>query len=120
MRAWIGRSIVGIGVIHTVFGLVFMRSTLLILWNERLLNTVNGQPPREATFWFLYAGLLMILLGSLINRLERNGLAIPPLFVWSLFALTVIGVVVMPISGLWLLGAPSVGLVVRMVSRKDA
>jgi len=110
----------GIGVIHTLMGLVFMRSTLWVLWNERLLNTVNGQPPREATFWFLYAGFLLILLGSLIHRLERNSMAIPPPFVWCLLALTVIGVAVMPISGLWLLVVPAVGLMVRMVPRNDA
>ena len=109
-----------VGVIHTLFGLLFMRSTLVILWNERLLNTVNGQPPREATFWFLYAGFLLFLVGSLIHRLEIDGLAAPPLFVWSLLAITVSGVLVMPISGLWLLFVPLVGLLVRMVARKNA
>ncbi len=47
MRAWIGKTLVGVGVIHSLFGLVFMRSTLAILWSEGLLNAVTGPARRE-------------------------------------------------------------------------
>jgi len=120
MRAWIGKTLFGVGVIHSVFGFVFMRSTLAVLWSEGLFNTVNGQPRREAAFWFLYTGFLLLILGALIDRLERSGFGIPPFLAWSFLVLTVIGGVVMPISGLWLLVPPLVGMFVRARVFKNA
>ncbi|MCP4654925.1 MAG: hypothetical protein GY856_05845 [bacterium] len=113
MKAWIGKFLFGIGVIHSLFGFVFMRSTLAVLWSEGLFNTVNGQPGREAVFWFLYTGFLLLIMGALVDRLEKSGFGIPPFLAWSFLALTVIGAVVMPISGLWLLVPPVVGMFVR-------
>ena len=113
MRAWIGKTLVGVGVIHSFFGFVFMRSTLAILWREGLLNTVNGQPRREAVFWFLLTGFLLLILGGLIDHLERGGLAFPTFLPWSFAVLLGIGILVMPISGIWLLLPPVVGMFVR-------
>jgi hypothetical protein len=96
-----------------MFGIVFMRRTLALLWSERLFNTVNGQPAREAVFWFLCTGILLLVTGVLIDNVERRGLAIPSFVTWSFAVLTVIGVVVMPISGIWLLVPPVAGMVVR-------
>ncbi len=108
--AWIGKWIIGVGVIHTIFGLVFMRDTLIVLWLEGIVNTVNGQPAREATFWFLYTGILFLLLGVMVNRFEKLNLMIPMAVVLGLWFLTLIGLVVMPLSGIWLLVPPTVGM----------
>ena len=111
--AWIGKWIFAVGVIHSLFGIFFMHTTLAVLWSEGLVNTVNGQPPREAVFWFLCTGIMLLIVGVLVDRMERERLAIPR-FVTGLFAaLTVIGVVVMPISGIWLLIPPVAGMVTR-------
>ncbi len=32
--AWIGKALFFIGVIHSLFGLVALRSTLVVLWDE--------------------------------------------------------------------------------------
>jgi hypothetical protein len=48
--AWIGKWLFAVGVIHSLFGIIFMRTTLSVLWSEGLLNTVDGQPAREAVF----------------------------------------------------------------------
>jgi polyferredoxin len=111
--AWIGRWLFAVGVIHLSFGLVFMHRTLALLWSERLWNTVNGQPPREAVFWFLCTGVLLLIIGVIVDRAERDGLAIPRFAAWLFAALTIVGVVVMPISGIWLLIPPAVGMVYR-------
>ena len=111
--AWIGKWIFAVGVIHLSFGIAFMHETLALLWSERLWNTVNGQPPREAVFWFLCSGIMLLIVGVMVDRMERERLAIPR-FVTGLFAaLTAIGVVVMPISGIWLLIPPAAGMVAR-------
>lgn len=111
--AWIGKWLFAVGVIHSLFGFVFMRTTLAVLWSERLFNTVNGQPAREAVFWFLCTGSLLLIAGALIDHIERHGLGIPEFVTWAFVVLTVIGVVVMPISGIWLFIPPVVGMLFR-------
>ena len=113
MVAWIGKWLFAVGVIHSLFGIFFMRSTLATLWSEGLLNTVNGQPAREALFWFLCTGIMLLIVGVLINQVERGRLAIPRFVAWSFAGLTTIGVIVMPISGIWLLIPPAAGMVIR-------
>ncbi len=113
--AWIGKWLFGVGVIHLLFGFIIMQSTLAVLWLEGVFNTVNDQPDRVAVFWFLNAGFLMLMISVLINQLERRGLAIP-LFVTLLFCvLTIFGIVVMPLSGTWLLLPPAAGMVFRHI-----
>ncbi len=113
MKAWIGKYLIGVGVIHSLFAFIFMRATLAVLWGEGLLNTVDGEPRREAVFWFLYTGFLLIISGSLIDRLEKKGITVPPVAAWSFLVLAVLGVIVMPKSGLWLLLPPIAGMVIR-------
>ena len=113
MVAWIGKWLFTVGVIHLSFGIIFMHSTLVVLWSEGLLNTVNGQPVREAVFWFLCTGIMLLLVGVLVDRMERERLAIPRFATVLFTALTVTGVVVMPISGIWLLIPPAAGMVIR-------
>ena len=111
--AWIGKWLFGVGVIHLSFGLVFMHDTLRLLWSEGLWNTVNGQPVREAVFWFLCTGIVLLIVGVLVNQAERTGLTIPRFVTWSFAALVLIGVLVMPISGIWLMIPPAVGMLIR-------
>ncbi len=113
MKAWIGKSLIAIGMIHTVFGFVFMRTTLGVLVSEGLVNTVNGEPPREAVFWFLYTGFLLLILGGVIDWLERRQQALPGFLPWAFLVLTVVGAVIMPVSGIWLFVVPLVGLFLR-------
>ena len=120
MKAWIGKTLFAIGVIHSFFGFFFMRGTLALLWSEGLFNTVNGQPRREAVFWFLYTGFLLVIIGALIDRLERSGFRFPAFLGWSFLALTTVGVLVMPISGIWLLIPPVVGMFHRAESFKKS
>jgi hypothetical protein len=114
--AWIGKWLFGVGVIHLSFGLSFMHDTLALLWSEGLWNTVNGQPPREAVFWFLCTGVVLLIVGVLVNQVECEGIGIPRFVTWTFAGLVMVGVVVMPISGIWLLIPPVVGMMIR--SRK--
>ena len=119
-NGWIGRAILGIGVIHTMFGLWFMRRTLAELLAEGLFNTVHGQPTREATFWFLFTGFALLVLGALVHWLETRGIAMPAFLGWSLLVLTAAGIFVMPASGFWLLLAPVAGLFRGIISEAKA
>ena len=119
MRVWIGKSIVIIGVIHSIFGFVFFRSTIAELFGDGLINTVNGQPMREAVFWFIFAGFLMILFGMLVDWCERKGLELPKFLGWSLLIFTISVVTIMPISGGWLMFIPAIGAIIKTHNSKQ-
>ena len=112
-RAWIGKFLVAIGIVHLAFGLVFLRSLLAPLWSEGLVNTVNGQPEREFPFWFLSFGALAVILGLLVDWCERRWSELPWFLGASLLALTAAMLVVMPISGAWLVLIPAIGALLR-------
>jgi TRAP-type C4-dicarboxylate transport system permease large subunit len=120
--AWIGRWLFAVGVIHSLFGFFFARGTLATLVHEGLFNTVNGQPDREAAFWFLCTGVLLLVVGLLVDVLERRGLPVPVFATLAFLVLTFVGVVVMPLSGIWLLVPPVGGMIFRSrrTGRADA
>jgi polyferredoxin len=113
MQAGIGKSIIVIGGIHSAFGFVVFRSTLAEIIREGLVNTVNGQPIREFAFWFIVFGFLAIIFGTFVDWCERQSVKLPKFFGWSLLALTLIIVTIMPISGGWLLFIPTIGAILR-------
>ena len=113
MKVWIGKSIFAIGIIHSIFGFVVFHSTIGILLGEGLFNTVNQQPDRGAVFWFLFTGFALLIVGALVNWIERTQAALPSFLSWSFLAFTAAGAFIMPISGFWLLLVPTVGLFVR-------
>ena len=67
MKAWIGKSVLFIGIIHSVFGFIVFRGIIAEFGRELLLNTVGGQPDREAAFWFLFSGFALLIIGGLIQ-----------------------------------------------------
>ena len=113
MRRWIGRWLLGVGLIHILFGIVVFRSVWNTLLAEGLINTVNGQPEREFPVWFMVTGFLTLFGGALIDRMEARGDALPPFVGWSLLILTAAILVLMPISGGWLLLPGAIGAIFR-------
>jgi len=113
MYAWIGKSIIFIGGVHSVFGFVVFRSTIAELASEGVINTVNGQPEREIAFWFLFFGFMAIIAGLLTDWCERRFRLLPGFLGWSLLGMTVACVTIMPISGAWLFFVPAIGAILR-------
>ena len=115
--AWIGKALFFVGVVHSLFGLVALRSILGVLWDEGLINTVNGQPDREFAFWFIAFGILTMILGAFVNSCEKRNVPFPRFFGWTLLAFTAVIVTIMPISGGWLVLIPAIGAVFRTGAR---
>ena len=110
MKIWIGKSLIIIGLIHTVFGCIVYKGVISKLANEMLFNTINRLPERLSAFWFLFSGFTLIIIGGLINWAERKQLELPLFLKWSFLSLTLIGCFIMPASGLWLMFVPTVGM----------
>lgn len=115
MKIWIGRAILVIGLLHSLFGFVAFRGILAEIWSELLFNTVDRQPDREAAFWFLITGFALLIIGGLVDWIEQKQLAIPAFMRWGFLTITLLGCFIMPKSGFWLLLVPTVGM---FLSRK--
>lgn len=112
-KKWIGRFIVFIGIVHISVGFILIGDVGLELLREGLFNTVHGQPMREAFFWFVFGGLTMMIIGGLVHWHERQQVVFPTFLGWSLLSLSLLVVLIMPVSGGWLLLIPSLAILRR-------
>src|SRR4030095_11151808 len=68
---------------------------------------------RQFVFWFLFGGLQMLALGHLLAWIERQLKRRAPSFIgWELLALSIAGLLVMPVSGFWLVLAVAIYTIV--------
>lgn len=112
MKTWIGKFLFGIGVLHTLVGIGLLGPLIgPELIADGLINTINGQPKREAFLWFLISGFFMLLVGGMINYMEKNKLPCPNFVGWSLLAITIFAVFLSPLSGGWLIFIPAIALI---------
>jgi len=113
MKNWIGKFIIFIGALHTFFGLAFILPQMGELLDEGIFNTINGQPKREAFLWFLFSGFLLLILGGLVNWMERHKYTMPKFLGWALLLVTIFEVSLSPLSGGWLIFIPAIGLILK-------
>ncbi|WP_109851062.1 DUF6463 family protein [Aquimarina sp. AU58] len=69
---------------------------------------LDGQMNYEhfAAFWFFYFGLLLIPIGVLVHHVEKTNGQIPKNFIWIYLIIVVIGVYMIPFSGMTFLMLP--------------
>ena len=113
MKRWVGRWIIVVGVIHSVFGAVVFFEPLSGVVRDGLWNAVDAYPGRPLAFWFVFLGLMMILFGIALDELEKRGQGFPPFLGYGFVTITTLAVVAMPVSGGWLMLPPAVGLIIK-------
>lgn len=114
MRRWIGWSVIGVGLIHLFLGILLFHAPLGEMLASGWVNSVGDREPhRYLAFWFFIAGFITLLLGYLIDWVERvSRLPVPAALGWSLLAIAVVGAAASPVSGFWLLFIPALGTIV--------
>jgi hypothetical protein len=113
MKITNGKIIIFIGIAHLLFGispLVFGKqfiefaNKLFFKISDGLLELpfLNGQINYEnfAAFWFFYFGILLIPLGIILDYVEKDNRLIPNTFIWSYFIVVLVGVYMIPLSGM--------------------
>jgi hypothetical protein len=105
--------VLAIGVLHTLVGLAIFRSTLADLAAEGFVNSLRGHPVRELAFWFLFFGLVVLLLGALVDWCEQRDVPLPAFLGLGRLVLAVVCVTFIPVSGGWLLLVPAVGALLQ-------
>lgn len=113
-KRWIGRWIIAVSALHTLFGVIAFAPVLQTLASCGVWNSVGADPMRGAAAWFLLAGGFMLVSGFAIDACERSGGDCPLSVIgWSLLIVTAIAIVLMPVSGAWLLLPPAIAMIRR-------
>ena len=113
-KIWIGRWTIFVAIGHTAVGLLVGGAVVLGVLRRGIFNAVGNDPMTGMVVWFLLFGAVLALLGIAITALERSArfesaraLAI------GIMLLTTLGVVLMPVSGFWLMYVAVFGLLRR-------
>lgn len=121
MTPWVGRWLIVVSIIHTLFAVVAFPQVLRSLVAAGIFNSVGTDPMRGAVAWFVLFGVLLFVYGHAITLLERaTGGALPKSVGWSLLAVVIAGVVLMPASGFWLALPPAVAVLMRKQSANES
>jgi len=127
-----GKILIFFGVIHALLGISpfafgkqfsgFARKYFFKI-SEGLFEfpLLNGQMNYEnfAAFWFFYFGMLLIPLGILVSFVEETNGRIPKKFVLAYLIVVIIGVFMIPFSGMTFLMLPHAIYMLIQKNRKN-
>ena len=88
------------GSLHTLFGLVSGYPWLGEMVRDGVIGAADASTERQYLVWFLTSGVGLILMGVLALGYRE---ALSGGFGWGLLALSLVGVILLPTSGFWLL-----------------
>jgi hypothetical protein len=113
MRHWIGRWLMGVAIIHISIAVVVHHRVLFLIMERGVFNTVADDAVVGAIVWSIFFGVVAFIGGLTVNALERLCDMLPKSLGWSLLALATIGIVLVPISGFWLIFPPAISILVK-------
>jgi hypothetical protein len=103
MKKHLGNLLITIAVLHQVVGVVFYGVILVEILQAGVINSVVAPYwDRDATFWFFMSGGLLFMIGLFARWSYQHVGQYPAFLGWGLLVISAIGVVMMPISGFWL------------------
>lgn len=121
MKRWIGRWLIVVSALHTVFAVVVFGEVLASVFKRGVFNTVGADPMTGAVVWFVLFGAMLFVCGLAVAELEKSSSGqIPKSIGWSLLAMAIIGVTLMPASGFWLVFPPAIAVLVKKENAKLA
>jgi cellulose synthase/poly-beta-1,6-N-acetylglucosamine synthase-like glycosyltransferase len=90
------------GVLHTGVALVTYRRSYERMLSDGLFNSLSDSHGALA-FWFLTIGVLLLLIGQTLSYYIKREQQPAPLFLgYTLLVFSMVGCVIVPISGFWL------------------
>jgi hypothetical protein len=114
MKRWVGRWIIVVSAIHTVFALAFFGEALSSILKRGVFNTVGNDPMTGAVVWFVLFGAMLFVYGLLVDVIEKTSPGqLPKNIGWGLLAIGIIGIALMPASGFWLIFPPAIAVITK-------
>lgn len=114
MKIWVGRWVMGVSIIHTIFAIVVFKDVLTAIVSRGVFNAIGTDPLAGAVAWFVLFGIVLFLYGMATSALERaTGGNLPKSIGWGLLGLAIVGVVLMPASGFWLVIPPAIAVLAK-------
>lgn len=101
----VGSAVVMVGVVHLATSPFLYGDEIRSILRGGVVGSVDADPAvqdlRSLGFWFLTAGVSLLVLGALVIRLEREHGVAPAVVGWLLLGLGVWGVLLVPASPFW-------------------
>lgn len=114
MKQWIGRWLIVVSAVHTVFAVAVFGDVLASIARRGVFDSVGTDPMTGAVVWFVLFGAVLFICGLAVSALETPLTpGLPKSIGWSLLALGVVGVTLMPASGFWLVFPPAIAVLAR-------
>jgi len=113
MKNWQGNWIIAVAALHTLFAVIMFSSEYASLYDNGIVNSLSTDRSAAAVWFFLF-GQVLFIAGLLIKYFDNHNKQLIPLSIpVNLLLLTLMGVVIMPDSGFWLMFPPVISLLTK-------
>ena len=102
MRRYAGPILIVVGIVHILLFAVVFSNRYAGMARDGVINTVDGDDKREAAFWTIWFGLLLLTVGYLLRFVQARLGTVPAFPGWALLAMGLFGGILMPVSPFWL------------------
>ncbi len=110
-KIWIGYWIVFVALLHTIASFIFFMPAYQEIWQRGVVNVIGKNLMPALGIWFLLFGVVLALLGLCVTSLEKHqAYESARMLAVGLFLMSLLGVILMPDSGFWLLFPATIAL----------
>ena len=110
-KIWIGYWIIFVALLHTIASFIFFMPAYQEIWQRGVVNAIGKNLMPALGIWFLLFGVVLALLGLCVTSLEKHqAYESARMLAVGLFLMSLLGVILMPDSGFWLLFPATIAL----------
>lgn len=113
-----GNLLFATGILHNLIGFIMGWSVLTEIARSGFVNSIHEEMDRNAIFWFLFGGFMLMILGKLIQHYLEAEWQLPKWLGLSILILSLTGCVMMPVSGFWLVVPQAVIIILASKKRQ--
>lgn len=103
LRPYAGQIIIATAALHVLVGIAAFPAPLRDILNDGIVNAIGEYDDRNAAMWFMFNGALMLWLGITVQWTQARIGTLPPALGWSMLWLSLVGAVLVPASGFWIM-----------------
>lgn len=117
-KSWIGYWICFVALLHTIASFIFFMPAYQEIWQRGVVNAIGRNVIPALGIWFLLFGVVLALLGLCVTSLEKHqAYESARTLAVGLFLMSLLGVILMPDSGFWLMFPAAFALFRRASNR---